>query len=52
MRNIFREKETRGFVGKVIILLVLFCIMAAMTEVRLNPKKIDTNNVTEINFQY
>lgn len=52
MRDIFREKGSGRFVGKVIILLVLMCIIAAMTEVRLNPKRTIEENVTEIHFQY
>lgn len=51
MRNIFKEKKTR-YVSKVVVMLVLMCVIAAMTEVRLNPKRVNTENVTEINFQY
>ena len=51
-RDIFRARKQSGFVSKVIILLVLLCIIAAMTEIRLHPKRYNSDNVMEIPFQY
>lgn len=50
-RDIFTQKRSSGFVGKVIMLLVVMCIIAALTEVRLHKKTYNPNPVTEINFQ-
>ena len=51
-RDILKERRQKGFVGKIIIFLVLMCIIAAMTEIRLHPKRHYSENVTEIPFQY
>ncbi len=54
MRNIFKDRNPNPikFVGKVLVVLVTLCIIAALLEVRLNPKIIGEKNKTEINFPH
>ena len=51
-KDIFKPRKPSNFVSKILILLVLMCIIAAMTEIRLHPKQYNTSNVTEIPFHY
>lgn len=51
-REIFRNKKRDRFVGKIIVMLIVFCVIAALAEIRLNPKTISTDNVTDVEFQY
>ena len=53
-RRLARLPQTtgqRGMIGRVLIFLVIMCIMAAMADLRVNPKRVPTQSVTEIEFQ-